>query len=47
MKHQGNNRYEGTVETNESGQYRFNIRVLPYHPLLVQKHELRLIKWAI
>ena len=46
MTHQGNNRYEGSVETQESGQYRFNIRVLPSHPLLVQKHELRLIQWA-
>lgn len=46
LSHQGNNRYEGQVETQESGQYRFNIRVLPHHPLLVQKHELRLIQWA-
>ncbi|MBX7158297.1 MAG: alpha-glucan family phosphorylase [Verrucomicrobiae bacterium] len=46
MMHQGDNRYEGVIEAKESGQYRYNIRVLPYHPLLVQKHELRLIKWA-
>lgn len=42
----GNYIYHGTVLARESGSYEFNVRVIPYHPDLVQKHELRLIVWA-
>ncbi|MDX2227238.1 MAG: alpha-glucan family phosphorylase [Verrucomicrobiae bacterium] len=37
--------YNGTVPAGESGSYRFNVRILPRHPHLLQKHELRLITW--
>jgi starch phosphorylase len=38
--------YRGVIQARDSGEHQFNIRVLPHHPLLVQKHELRLITWA-
>ncbi|MCS7062837.1 MAG: alpha-glucan family phosphorylase [Methylacidiphilales bacterium] len=38
--------YRGRVVALETGTYRLNVRVIPYHPDLVQKHELRLICWA-
>ena len=45
--HQGKDGWHsGTISLSESGQYDLNIRVLPSHPMLVQKHELRLITWA-
>ncbi len=37
--------YGGKVKARESGSYHFNVRVLPFHTGLVQKHELRLITW--
>lgn len=37
--------YGGKVKAHESGSYHFNVRVIPHHPGLVQKHELRLIAW--
>lgn len=38
--------YSGVIDANESGAYVFNIRVLPTHPHLNQKHELRLVTWG-
>lgn len=38
--------YKGVVQAGDSGTYQFNVRVLPYHPNMVQKHELRLTTWA-
>jgi starch phosphorylase len=46
MRHTKSDQWEGTVEAADSGHYRFSVRALPYHELLVQKHELRLITWA-
>jgi starch phosphorylase len=39
-------RHSGNIAISESGQYDLNIRVIPTHPMLVQKHEMRLITWA-
>ena len=38
--------YAGHIEPRESGAYGFNVRVVPYHPNLTQKHELRLVTWG-
>jgi len=38
--------YEGTIEARESGAYGFNIRLVPTHPNLTQKHELRRVTWG-
>jgi starch phosphorylase len=38
--------YSGQIEASESGVYGFNVRVLPTHPNLTQKHELRLFAWG-
>lgn len=38
--------YEGFIEANESGAYGFNVRLLPTHPNLAQKHELRMVAWG-
>ncbi len=46
LAHAANGLYRGGVTASDSGVYRFNVRILPSHPDLVQKHELRLICWA-
>ncbi len=38
--------YEGQIEAAESGAYGFNVRLMPTHPNLTQKHELRLGTWG-
>ncbi|MBI4026420.1 MAG: alpha-glucan family phosphorylase [Verrucomicrobia bacterium] len=38
--------YAGHIEAIESGAYGFNIRLIPTHPNLTQKHELRLVTWG-
>jgi glycogen phosphorylase len=38
--------YSGHIEASESGVYGFNVRLLPTHSQLNQKHELRLVTWA-
>ncbi|MDD2706989.1 MAG: alpha-glucan family phosphorylase [Verrucomicrobiae bacterium] len=38
--------YTGTIDATESGAYGFNVRVLPTHRNLNQKHELRLFAWG-
>ncbi len=38
--------YRGTIPATETGTIGFNVRVIPHHPHLTQKHELRLITWA-
>jgi glycogen phosphorylase len=43
---QGVHVYSGVIDANESGAYAFNVRVLPTHPHLNQKHELRLVAWG-
>ena len=42
----GNYLYHGSVPASESGMYGFSVRVVPTHPHLMQKHELRLITWS-
>ncbi|HYK23494.1 MAG TPA: hypothetical protein VEU75_02390, partial [Candidatus Acidoferrum sp.] len=42
----GNYIYQGAVPASESGTYGFSVRVLPTHPCLMQRHELRLITWS-
>jgi len=39
-------RYVGRVSVEDSGNFKFNVRVRPSHPSLTQAHELRLITWA-
>ncbi|MCC6355372.1 MAG: alpha-glucan family phosphorylase [Verrucomicrobiae bacterium] len=39
-------RYAGKIQPADTGEFRMNVRVLPFHPLLLQQHELRLITWA-
>jgi starch phosphorylase len=38
--------YSGEIEARESGAYGYNVRLMPTHPDLVQKHELRLAAWG-
>jgi starch phosphorylase len=38
--------FKGEVDPRDSGSYGFNVRVLPNHPGLLQKQELRLTTWA-
>ncbi len=38
--------YTGSIDASESGAYGFNVRVMPSHPSLTQKHELRLMTWG-
>jgi starch phosphorylase len=42
----GDGRYVGMIQPADTGEFRMNVRVLPFHPLLLQQHELRLITWA-
>jgi len=42
----GNYHYYGSVPAAESGMYGFSVRVVPTHPHLMQRHELRLITWS-
>jgi len=39
-------KYVGRVSVEDSGNFKFNVRVRPSHPSLTQAHELRLITWA-
>jgi len=38
--------YRGEVMPAEAGRFGFNVRILPYHPLLLDAHSLGLIHWA-
>ncbi len=38
--------YGGSIDAAESGAYGFNVRLMPTHPNLTQKHELRLVTWG-
>ncbi len=37
--------YQGEIEPKESGNYGFTLRVVPYNPELIHKHEIGLIVW--
>ncbi len=39
--------HHGTIALSESGQYDLNFRATPHHPMLSQKHEMRMITWAV
>lgn len=38
--------FSGQMDAAESGAYGFNVRLMPTHPNLTQKHELRLVTWG-
>ena len=37
--------YRTNITADRDGSYRFNCRIIPTHPDLYHKHEIRLIKW--
>jgi starch phosphorylase len=43
---EGWERFRGSIQAQDSGSYEFNVRVIPFHPSLMQKHELRLTTWS-
>ena len=42
----GSYRYDAKLQPKESGTIAYNVRVVPSHPELTEKHELGLIRWA-
>ena len=38
--------YEGEIDCSTTGQFGYTLRILPNHPLLINKFELGLINWA-
>lgn len=42
----GKYKYEGVIDCSKTGQFGYTLRILPKHPLLTNKFELGLIKWA-
>jgi starch phosphorylase len=38
--------YEGTLICNTTGEFGYTLRILPKHPLLINKFELGVIKWV-
>lgn len=38
--------YRGSFTPPEGGRFSYGIRAIPAHPLLVQRHELGLVRWA-
>ena len=42
----GKYKYEGEIDCSNTGQFGWTLRILPNHPLLINKFELGLIKWA-
>lgn len=42
----GLHRYRGDFEPNHTGALVYGVRVLPYHPAMLDKHELGLALWA-
>lgn len=38
--------YKGTFVPRTSGSYGYGVRVIPYNPHMLSKHELALIRWA-
>ncbi|MFZ2362046.1 MAG: alpha-glucan family phosphorylase [Anaerolineae bacterium] len=39
-------RYQGNFEPNHTGALIYGVRVLPYHPAMLNKHEMGLARWA-
>ncbi|HEY4033357.1 MAG TPA: alpha-glucan family phosphorylase [Ktedonobacteraceae bacterium] len=42
----GSYRYDLKLQPKESGSIAYNVRVVPSHPELTEKHELGLVRWA-
>jgi hypothetical protein len=42
----GNYSYTTDIVLTSSGEYGYQFRILPSHPLLTDKFELRLVKWV-
>ena len=42
----GKYKYEGEIECDKTGYFGWTLRILPNHPLLINKFELGLVKWA-
>ena len=42
----GTYKYKGELCLADSGEYNYSFRILPSHPLLSDKFDLRLVKWA-
>lgn len=42
----GLKQYECDLAFNQNGRFGYGIRIIPQHLLLIQKHELGLVKWA-
>jgi starch phosphorylase len=42
----GSYHYETRLQPNESGSIAYNVRVVPAHPQLSEKHEMNLIRWG-
>jgi starch phosphorylase len=39
--------YSADINLNEGGEYGYTLRVLPYHPELLNVYDLGLIKWVV
>lgn len=44
--HPGVYKYRADFRLADGGEYGYNFRILPFHPLLADKYDLRLVKWA-
>jgi len=42
----GSYRYDAKLKPDKSGSIAYNVRVVPTHPVLVEKYEMGLIRWA-
>jgi len=42
----GSYRYDIHLQPEESGSIAYNVRIIPAHPLLTEKYEMGLIRWA-
>jgi starch phosphorylase len=42
----GKYKYEGVIKCDKTGHFGWTLRILPNHPLLINKFELGLVKWA-
>lgn len=40
-------RYSVNIKLHEGGEYGYTFRVIPYHPNLINKFELGMIRWAV
>ncbi|MFH1861075.1 MAG: alpha-glucan family phosphorylase [bacterium] len=45
ISHREEYRYQSNFHPNDSGRYTLSVRIIPYHPELLHKHEMGLCKW--